>query len=121
MDDGRQVGVAIVEDVGAGGVQEGRTQGVDPLGPPDDRRLLAAGELGERLERELDRLGAAARDRHGEEIQQRPLGLVARLFRDVFPSGLDHEAGEVLRDAWSWKHGFPSLPDRGPPGPHHNS
>ena len=84
MDDGRQVRVAIVEHVGAGGIQEGGAQGVDALGPADDRRLLAAGELGERPEREFDRLGTAAGDRHGEEIQQCTLGLVASAFGALY-------------------------------------
>ena len=106
MDDGRQMRVAIVEDVGARAVQEGRTQRIDALAAADDRRLLAAGELGQRLQRELDRLGAAAGDRHGEEIQQRTLGLVARLLGNVLPPGVDDEAGEVLGDAWSWLHDF---------------
>src|SRR6267142_5621715 len=111
MDDGWQVGVAIVEDVGARGVEESSTQGVDPFGPADDRRLLAAGELGERFQGELDRLGAAAGDRHGEEVQQRTLGLVAGFLRNVLPFRLDDEAGKGLGDAWSGEHGFPSQLD----------
>ena len=104
MDDRRQVRVAIVEDVGARAVQEGGAQRIDALAAADDGGLLAAGELGQRLQGELDRLGAAAGDRHGEEVQQRTLGLVPRLLGNVLPPGLDDEAGEVLGDAGFWKH-----------------
>jgi hypothetical protein len=106
MDDGGQVGVAVVEDVGAGGVEEGGAQGIDALAAADDRRLLAAGKFGERFQGELDRFGAAAGDRHGEEVQQRALGLVAGFLRNVIPCRVDDEAGEGGSDAWSGKHGF---------------
>src|SRR5258708_18980185 len=101
MDDGRQVGVAIVEDVGARGIEESSAQGVDPFGPADDRRLLAAGELGERFQGELDRLAAAAGDRHGEEVQQPTPGLVAGFLRYILPFRLYDKAGQGRRDAWA--------------------
>ena len=105
MDHGRQVGVAEIEHVGAGRIQEGRAQRIDALSAADDGRLSAVGEFGERLQRQLDRAGAAARQRDREEIQQRALGFMPDRLRHVVPTGVDHEAGEVLRDAGSMQHG----------------
>jgi hypothetical protein len=39
MDDRRQMRVAIIEDIGAGGVEERGTQRIDALAPADDGRL----------------------------------------------------------------------------------
>ena len=106
MDDGGQVRVAIVEDVGAGGIEECGAERVDALGSPDDGRLPAAREFRERGQRQFDRLGAAACDRHGKEVQQRALGFVTHLLGDVIPGGVGHEAGEGLADAGSGLHVF---------------
>ena len=120
MNDRRQVGVAIVEDVGAGRVQEGGGQRIDALWPPDDGRLPAAGEFTERAQRQFDRLGAAPRDRHGKEVQQGALGFVAGLLRKVVPLRVDDEAGQFRGDALSGQHGYSfdggSVTIRGPPG-----
>src|SRR5271156_157082 len=67
---GRDMGIAEVEHVGAGGIEKRRAQRVDALAPSDNRRLPAAGEHSERGERDLDRLGAAPGQRDSEEIQQ---------------------------------------------------
>ncbi len=104
MDDGGQMRVAIVEDVGTGAVQEGGGERIDALAAADDGGLPAAGEFRQRLQRQLDRFGAAAGDGDGEEVQQRPLGLMPRLLGNVLPPRVDDEAGEGLGDAWSGKH-----------------
>ena len=44
-------------------------------------------------------IGAAARERHGKEIQQRPLGFMADGLRDVVPPRRNHETAKILRDA----------------------
>ena len=105
MNDGRNVGVVEIERVGARRVQERRAQGIHAFASTDDGGLPALGKLGEGSQRDLHRPGAAARERHGEEIQQRPLGLVADRVRNVVPPRRDDEAGKVLRDAGSVQHG----------------
>src|SRR5450432_3987352 len=60
-------------------------------------------------QRQLDRFCATASDVHGKEVQQRALGLVPRVLRDVLPSGLDDEAGEAGSDVLSCKHDGNSL------------
>ena len=104
MHDRRQVGVAIVEDVGAGGVEERGAQRIDALAAADDGRLPAAGEFRQRAQRQLDRLGAAAGQCHGKEVEQCALGLVARLGGNVLPLRVDDEAGESLGGAGSGLH-----------------
>jgi tripartite-type tricarboxylate transporter receptor subunit TctC len=91
-----QMGVAEVMDIGAGGVEKGRTQRIDALGAPDHGRLLAIREFSERAQRNLDRTGAAARQRYGEEIHQRALGLMPhRQWNIVPPRG---DPYDLLRD-----------------------
>jgi hypothetical protein len=85
VDDRRQMGVAIVEDVGPCRVQEGGGERVDTLGASDDRRLPAARELAQGPQCQFDRLGPASRDRHGKEVQQGALGFVARLLGKIVP------------------------------------
>ena len=108
MNDCRQVGVAKIEDIGAGRVQEGGAQGIHALAPADDGRLLAIGKLGERLQCDLDRVVSAARERDREEVEQCALGLVTDGLGNVAPIRLDDEAGEVLRNAGSMEHGVGS-------------
>ena len=105
MNDGRNVGVAEIERIGARGVQECRAQGIHAFAPADDGGLPAVGKFGEGSQRDLDGYGAAARKRHGEEIQQRALGLMTDRLRNVVPLRRDDEAGKVLRDAGSVQHG----------------
>jgi hypothetical protein len=105
MNGGWNVGVVEIEHVGARCVQEGRAQRVHALAAADDGRLLAAGKRGERLQGDLDRAAAAARQRHREEVHERALGLVRDVRRNLAPPGVDDEAGEVLGDAGSVQHG----------------
>jgi hypothetical protein len=49
--------------------------------------------------------GAAAGERHGKEVHQRLLGLVADRLGDVVAGKLDGEAGELLRGAGAVQHG----------------
>jgi hypothetical protein len=104
MNDGRKMGVAEIEHVGAGRVQKGRAQGIRALAAADDGRLPAIGKLGQRLEGNLHRAGAAAGQRDREEIEQRAPGLVAGRLGNVAPAGLDQEASKVLGNARSMQH-----------------
>jgi hypothetical protein len=104
MDHGAQVGVAEVMDIGAGGVEEGRAQRIDAFGAPDHGRLLATGEFGERAQRDLNRLGTAARQRHGKEIHERAPGLMPHRRWNVVPPRLDNVAGKALRHAGFVQH-----------------
>ena len=96
MDHGARMGVAEVVDIGAGGVEEGRAQGIDALGSPDQGCLLAAGESGERAQRHLT---GAARSPQGDrkEIHQGTLGLKPHPHGDVIPSRSDNKAGQGPR------------------------
>jgi hypothetical protein len=60
MDRGRNMRVAKVENVSAGGVEECRAQRIDALAPADQRRLAAAGKLSELFQCRFDRCVAAA-------------------------------------------------------------
>jgi hypothetical protein len=91
------MGVAEVMDIGAGGVEEGRAQRIDAFRAPDQGCLSAAGEFGERAQRDFDRPGAAARERHGEEIHQRAFGLMPHRRWYVVPPRCSNKAGEALR------------------------
>jgi hypothetical protein len=64
--------------------------------------LLAAGEFAESFQRQLDRLGAAAGDGDGEEVQQRSLGFVAGALGNVLPPCVGDESGRGLglRRVW---------------------
>jgi hypothetical protein len=99
MDHRADMGVAIIMDIGAGGIEEGSAQRIDTLGASDDRHLFAAGKLGERAQRDLDRRGAAARQRHREEIHERALRLMPHGRRNVLPASLGHIVGKALRRA----------------------
>jgi hypothetical protein len=108
MDDGRDMGVAKIQNVGCGRVEKGRAQRVYAFATTDQGRLLATGKLGERLPRDLDGRGAAARERDGEEIHERALSLVPRGVRHAIPAGFDGKAGEGLRNGGCVLHGaFP--------------
>jgi hypothetical protein len=48
MDHRADMGVAEIMDIGAGGIEERRTQRIDALPASDDRRLFAAGEFSQR-------------------------------------------------------------------------
>ena len=104
MDDGRDVGIIEIERVGARRVEERRAQAIHAFASTDDGGLPALGKLGEGLQRDLHRPGAAARERDREDIQQRPLGRVAHRVRNVVPPRCDDETGQVLRDAGSVQH-----------------
>jgi hypothetical protein len=97
--------VSSKSSTGAGGVEEGSAQGVHALAAADDGGMLAIGKFGQRLQRDLHRAGAAAGERHGKEVHQRLLGLVADRLGDVVAGKLDGEAGELLRGAGSVQHG----------------
>jgi hypothetical protein len=105
MNGGRDVGIVEIEDVGARRVQERRAQRVHALVAADDDRLPAIGKRGERLQGDLDRAAAAARQRHGEVVHERALGLVRDVRWNVAPAGVDDEARKVLSDAGSVQHG----------------
>ena len=96
------MGIAEVEHVGARGVNEYGGQRIEPLAPSDHGRLAAGGESRERGKRGLDGGVAAARQRHGEEIHQRSLGLVGHRGRQRLagrahrPSGQDFSYGLIL-------------------------
>ena len=106
MNDRRQMGVAIVEDVGARRIQEGGGQRIDALGPADDGGLPAARELTQGPQRQVDRLGTASRDCHGKEVQQGALGFMAGLLWKVVPLRVDDETGQFRGDALSGQHGY---------------
>jgi len=76
MDRGGDVGVAEIEHVGAGGIDERGAERIDALAPAEHRRSRSAGERGQRSEHRLDRRVAAAGQRDGKEIHQRALGLM---------------------------------------------
>ena len=113
MDDRRNMGVAEIERIGARRVQECRAQAIHAFAAADDGGLPQMRELGEGAQRDLHRIGAAARERHGKEIQQRPLGFMADGLRDVVPPRRNDETGKILRDAGSVQHGaVPSVAQR---------
>ena len=130
MHDRRQVGVAIVEDVGAGGVEERRTQRIDPLAPADHGRLPAAGEFRQRLQRQLAtgsvRQPASAT---AKKFSSARLASWRALGGDVLPLRVDDEAGESLGGSGSGLHGremrhgsevvayFPVVPTRAEKSP----
>jgi hypothetical protein len=93
------MGIAVIMDVGAGAIEERGTQRIDTLAASNDGRLLAAGKLAKRAQRDLDRSGAAARQRHREEIHQGAFCLMPHGGGDILPSRPDHMAGEPLRHA----------------------
>jgi hypothetical protein len=92
---GRHVGVAEVEHIGARGIEKGGGKRIEAFAAPDHRRLLAAGKSGERLQRRFDRALAAAGQRHGEEINERALGLMHDRRTERLPFSLDDEARQV--------------------------
>ena len=87
------------------------------LRPVTGRDLLAAGKGGERLQGDLDRVAAAARERHGEVVHERALGLVRDGSRNIAPTGFDDEARKVLGDAGSVQHGAVPNASTGKPSP----
>ncbi len=105
MDDRPHMRVAKIKHVRSGGVEKGRAQRIDTLAAPDHDRLRAAGKFGERLERNFHRPGAAARKRHGKEIQQCTLGAMARTVGHVLPARAHGEARENLSDGGYMQHG----------------
>ncbi len=107
MDRRRHMGVAEVEHVGAGGIEERGAERIDALAPAEQCRLLAAGECRERLQRGLERLIAAAGQRHGEEIHQRALGLMGDLGRQILPARRHDELGQTCSHAPVVRHPCP--------------
>jgi hypothetical protein len=105
MDDGRDMRVAKIHDVGGGRVHKGRAERIHALAAADHGRLVAARKFSERFSRDLHRMGAAARERNGKEIQQCTLGLMARGLGHVLPTGLDGKASQRLRDGGCLQHG----------------
>ena len=91
-----QMRVAEVMHVGAGGVEERRAQRVDALGAarsrwPACRRRTRL----QRLQRDLDRVGAATRQRDREEIHEGALGLMPHVRRHILPP----RGGDIVRKA----------------------
>ena len=105
MHDRRQVGVAIVEDVGAGGVEEGGTQRIDALAAADDRRLPAAGEFAPAIFSAIStgsvRQPASAT---AKKFSSARLASWRAGVGNVLPPRVGDEAGEGRGDAWSWLH-----------------
>ena len=93
------MGVAKIEHIGTGGIEERSVERIDALGPADQGRLLATGEHCKRCQRGLEGLIAAAGQRHGEEIHQRALGLMGDLRRQVVPPRIDDEFCQNLGNA----------------------
>jgi hypothetical protein len=73
---GRHVGVAKVEHIGARGIEKRGGKRIEAFAASDHGRLPAAGKRGERLQRGFNCWFAAAGERHGEEINERALGLM---------------------------------------------
>jgi len=93
------MGIAKIEHIGAGGIEERGVERIDALAPADQGRLPATGEHCKRRQRGLERLIAAAGQRHGEEIHQRALGLMGHLRRQVVPPRVDDKLGQNLGNA----------------------
>ena len=93
---GRYVRVAEVEHIGTRGVEKRRRQRIETFAAPDYRRLPAAGESGERLQSGFDRRLAGAGERHGEEINERALGLMNGRRTEHFPSRIGDELRQVF-------------------------
>src|SRR5262245_33956997 len=98
MDHGAQMGIAEIMDIGGSRIEEGGAQGINTLAAPDDGCLLAAGKFGERAKGDLDRLGAASRQRHREQVHERALGLVPNFRWHVLPSRRRDKTRERWRD-----------------------
>jgi hypothetical protein len=101
------MGVAEIMHVGAGGIEERSIQGIDALAAADDSRRFTAGEFSQRAQRDLDRPGAAARQRHGEKIHQGAFGLMPHGRRNVIPPRLDDKEGKALGHAGPVQHHYP--------------
>ena len=106
MDRGRHMGIAEVEDIGAGGIEERCIERIDALAPADDRRLLAAGKR--RSDASAIPTSAAAGQRHGEEIQQRAFGLMRDRRRQFLPPGPTTNPASRSVTLRLMQHGFPA-------------
>ncbi len=106
MDHRREMRIAEVEDIGAGGIQERRAERIDAVVAPDDGRLRAARKFRERGQGHLDRVGTATRERDREKVEQGTLGFAANRVGNVAPARVDDKTGEVWRDAGSVQHGI---------------
>ena len=98
MNDRTQVRVVEIEDIAACGIEEGGAQRIDPFGSADDGRLPAFREHHERCESVLDRILSAARQRGGDEVQDRSLAFVPHRVRELFPSCTADKTAESPRD-----------------------
>ena len=107
MDRRGHVGIAKVEHIGAGGVEERRAERIDALAPADQCRLLAARERGERLQQGLESLGAAAGQRRGKQIHQGAFRLVADVGRQIIPPHVHGEFGQLPTDSSIARHDRP--------------
>jgi len=74
--------------------------GVEAFAASDHRRLPAAGKSGERLQRGFNCWFAAAGERHGEEINERALGLMNDRRSKRIPLRL----GDELRERFGHFH-----------------
>ena len=99
MDRGRHMGIAEVEHIGARGIEKRGVERVDALAPADQARLAAAGKFSERLQRDLESFVAAAGQGDREEIQERALGLMHDLGRQIAPPRRGHEIRQPLGHA----------------------
>ena len=81
--------VVEVLHVGGEGIQEGRRHRIGTLGAADDRRRFLAGEFRQNAKRDIHRLIPASRKGNRKEVEQRTLGLVAHLRRQIMPIGLE--------------------------------
>ena len=89
------VRVVKIADIGADRVEKRCAQSVDAFCSADDRGLRGDGKFQQRAECDLEWPVLAARDRRGEEVDQRSLGFMDHGRRDLVESRPGHE----LRDA----------------------
>ena len=105
MHDGRQMGVAIVEDVGARRVEEGRAQRIDALAAADHRRLRPPENWASDLSAISTGSVRQPASATAKKFSSARLASWRAAFGDVLPARVDDEAGESFGGSRSGLHG----------------
>src|SRR5271166_1252736 len=83
--------VVEFENIGADRVEKRSRKRVRSFATADDSRVWRAEEKSQPPYRQLHRLVPAAPQSSADEIQNRPLGLVSNLVRNILPLRVDKE------------------------------
>ncbi len=99
MNDGAQVGIVVVKNVGADAVDHGGIQDVEAFAPPQNAGLGWSGKWSQGGHRIVDSRVMRGADGDAHEIQQRPDSLLAHRGRQVVVFRIHHIARQDPGDS----------------------